>query len=379
MRTLIVGGGIGGLTLAGLLARHGQTPVVVDRRPTDADLGYGLALWPHGTRVFHALGIHEDFVAASEPLGQYVAQDGSGQLLTSSPMPASISAYGHLGIIARSDLLDILHAALGDVDVRNGVSIDRLNQPGGHVDVELDDGTSGTFDLVVGADGIHSRVRELLFGRVPDRETGWGCYVWWADRQLVSGTETTERWGAGSFLGTYPCRERVCVILGAPLDVLEPDRPHGRTQRLASLLRPYGVSITDFLAGLPADDEVLFLWPMADVRAPDWVQGRVALLGDAAAAFLPTAGIGASMALESAAVLADELTRTDSAFLPNALALYERRRRARVEAAQTQSRRLAHLMFLRSTRLASLRNRGLRHASMEMMVGPLIKQLREPI
>ena len=235
------------------------------------------------------------------------------------------------------------------------------------------------FDLVVGTDGIHSRVRELLLGRIATRDTGWGCYVWWGDPQLADIGETTERWGAGSFLGTYPCRDHLCVIAGAPISTLRPDRPEGRADRLSALFGSYGTPITDLLGALPRDDEPLYLWPMSDVRSPRWVQGRVALVGDAAAAFLPTAGIGASMALESAAVLADELSRTDPTYLPNALQLYERRRRTRVEAAQTQSRRLARLMFLNSPRLASLRNRGLRFASMEQMVRPLIKDLREPI
>ena len=379
MRTLIVGAGIGGLTLAGLLARQGDAPVVIDRRDPDADLGYGLALWPHGTRVFHALGMHDEFVAASAPMSGYVARDGSGKLLTSSPMPASIRTYGHLGIISRGELLNMLHTALDGIEVRAGVSIDQLTQDGDEVRVDFDDDTSGSFDLVVGADGIHSRVRELILGRVPERETGWGCYVWWADRDLVPDGETTERWGAGSFVGTYPTRDRVCIILGAPISVLRPESPHGRTERLASLLQPYEMPVEHILADLPGDDETLFLWRMSDVRTPSWVEGRVALLGDAAAAFLPTAGIGASMALESAAVLADELTRTDAAHLPHALELYERRRRRRVEAAQTQSRRLARLMFMSSPLLAALRNRALRYASVERMTKPLIEGLREPI
>lgn len=379
MRILIVGAGIAGLTLAGLLARQGESPVVIDRRPEGADLGYGLALWPHGSRVFHALGVHDAFVTKSQPMERYVARDGAGRLLTTSPMPASISAYGHLGVIPRSDLLEILRAPLSEVEVRDGVGIDSLSQAGDQVDVSLDDGTRETFDLVVGADGIHSRVRELLFGRIPDRSTGWGCYVWWADPRLTASAETIERWGTASFVGTYPCRDRLCVIAGAPLDVLEPDQPDGRTSRLATLLSPYGVPVDDFLTALPGDGESLFLWPMADVRAPQWVQGRVALLGDAAAAFLPTAGIGASMALESAAVLADELSRTNAIYLPNALELYLRRRRKRVQAAQTQSRRLARLMFIRSRRLAHLRDRALRNVRMEQMVGPLVKDLRNPI
>ena len=379
MRTLIVGAGIAGLTLAGLMARQGQSAVVIDRRPDGAGLGYALALWPHGSRVFHALGVHEKFVAASEPMRTYVAEGATGELLTRSPLPHSIASYGHLGIVPRADLLGMLRGALDGVEVRDGVSTVSLSQTQNHVEVGFDDGTAETFDLVVGADGIHSRVRTLLLGRIPPRDTGWGCYVWWADPQLAAAGETTERWGAGSFLGTYPCRETLCVIAGAPIETLEPDCLEGRTDRVSALLQSYGTPVTELLTALPGDDDPLYLWPMSDVRSPRWVQGRVALVGDAAAAFLPTAGIGASMALESAAVLADELSRTDRAYLPNALQLYQRRRRTRVEAAQTQSRRLARLMFLSSPRLASLRNRGLRFASMEQLVAPLIADLRKPI
>ncbi len=379
MRTLIVGAGIAGLTLAGLMARQGHSPVVIDRRPDGGALGYALALWPHGSRVFHALGVHEEFVAASEPMRTYVAEGVTGELLTRSPLPDSIADYGHLGIIPRADLLGMLRGALDGVEVRAGVSIASLTQTHDRVEVAFDGGTAETFDVVVGADGIHSRVRELLLGRVALRDTGWGCYVWWTDPKLTATGETIERWGAGSFLGTYPCRERLCVIAGAPIETLEPDRREGRAARLSSLLDSYGTPVTELLLDLPGDDERLYLWPMSDVRSPHWVQGRVALVGDAAAAFLPTAGIGASMALESAAVLADELSRTDPTYLPNALQLYQRRRRTRVEAAQTQSRRLARLMFLNSPRLAALRNRGLRFASMEQMVGPLIDDLQKPI
>lgn len=379
MRTLIVGAGIAGLTLANFLARRGELPVVVDRRLAGADLGYGLTLWPHGSRVFHGLGMHQDFVNRSAPMRGYVARDGAGRRLTSSPMPESIAAYGHLGLIPRSELLDLLHQGVPGIEVRDGVSIERLTQDADLVDVRFDDDTRDTFDLVIGADGIHSRVRDLVLGRIPDRDTGWGCYVWWAGADTVTPGETTERFGAGSFLGTYPCRDRVCVILGAPTDTLLPHEPVGRRDRLAALLGPYGVPVADYLSDLPGDDEPLFCWRMTDVRSPSWVTGRVALVGDAAAAFLPTAGIGASMALESAAVLADELSRTNPVYLPHALELYERRRRGRVEAAQTQSRRLARLMFIRSHRIAAVRNRALRFARMEQLVGPLIKGLREPI
>ncbi|MFC7375074.1 MULTISPECIES: FAD-dependent oxidoreductase [unclassified Brachybacterium] len=388
MRILIVGAGIAGLTLAALLQRQGESPTVIDRRHEDADLGYGLALWPHGSRVFHALGVHDAFIERSEPMSRYVARDGAGTELTSSSMPESIADYGHLGIIDRGDLLGILRDAADGLDLRDGVSIEHLTPRGEQVETVLSDGTEASFDLVVGADGIRSRVRELMLGRrIPDHDTGWGCYVWWADADLAAPGETTERWGAGSFLGTYPSRDQLCVIAGAPLETLRGDAADGvgradgagRAARLASLLRPYGVPVDRYLADLPADDEPLFLWRMADVRSPLWTDGRIALVGDAAAAFLPTAGIGASMALESAAALANELSRTDETYVAKALKLYERRRRRRVEGAQTQSRRLAKLMFVRSPVAAWARDQALRHATMEQVVGPLIKDLRRPI
>ena len=379
LRVLIVGAGIAGLTLAALLARQGKTPVVVDRRIDGADLGYGISLWPHGSRVLHALGVHDAFAAQSEPMLRYTARDGRGRVISTSAMPQSISRFGHLGIIARAELIALLEQTLGGVDQRRGVGIDSLTQAQDHVDVRLGDGAEASFDLVVGADGIHSRVRELLFGRIREFDTGWGCFVWWGKPGLAANGETTERWGAASFLGTYPCRERVCIILAAPVASLRPDDHEGRTARLAALLAPYGVAVADYLADLPAAGEPLFLWRMSDVRAPAWTKGRVALVGDAAAAFLPAAGIGASMALESAAVLADELSRTNRVYLPNALELYVKRRRKRVEAAQSQSRRLARMAFIESPSLAWLRNRLLRFVSMEQMVGPLIKSLHRPI
>jgi 2-polyprenyl-6-methoxyphenol hydroxylase-like FAD-dependent oxidoreductase len=356
-----------------------QSTVVIDRRLHDADLGYALALWPHGTRVLHALNGYDAFIAESEPMLRYALRDSADRLIGSYDMQATIGRFGHLGAIPRPDFIALLERTLEGVEVRNGIGIESLLQEGDHVDVRLSDGAEARFDLVIGADGIHSRVRELLYGRLRERDTGWGCFVWWGDVRLAAKGETTERWGAGNFLGIYPCRDRVCIIAGAPIDALQPNNPNGHLERLKTLLSPYDVPIHELVAGLPADGKPLFLWRMADVRAPRWVEGRVALVSDAAAAFLPTAGIGASMALESAAVLADELSRTDAAHLVNALDLYVKRRGIRVVAAQSQSRWLARVVFLRSRPLVFLRDRLMKLVSMERLVGPLIKGLTEPI
>jgi 2-polyprenyl-6-methoxyphenol hydroxylase-like FAD-dependent oxidoreductase len=115
-----------------------------------------------------------------------------------------------------------------------------------------------------------------------------------------------------------------------------------------------------------------------DLWMPHWVKGRAVLIGDAGAAILPTAGIGASMAMESAAALADELSRADADSLDLALRLFVKRRRKRVGAVQTASRRLARLSFLRSRFLTFVRNQALRFVDEGRLLGKLRQVLEDP-
>ncbi len=121
-----------------------------------------------------------------------------------------------------------------------------------------------------------------------------------------------------------------------------------------------------------------YRWPMSDVRSRQWVDGRVALCGDAAAGFLPTAGVGASNAMRAAAALADELSRADAASIPLALELYEKRCRPVVERNQTASRRLARVMFVRTPLVARARDLVARHYPAERALGEIVASVHQP-
>jgi FAD-dependent urate hydroxylase len=165
---------------------------------------------------------------------------------------------------------------------------------------------------------------------------------------------------------------KIGVIAAGPIDEIGHERIGGSGARLAELFDAYqGIARAPF-AAMPADDKDMFFWNLEDCRAPQWFKGRVALMGDAACAFLPTAGVGASMAMESAAVLADELGRTDARGMALALKHYETRRRKRAEGAQTASRRIAALMFVKSMPVAWGRDQLMKFYSIE-------KSLDEPI
>jgi 2-polyprenyl-6-methoxyphenol hydroxylase-like FAD-dependent oxidoreductase len=116
-----------------------------------------------------------------------------------------------------------------------------------------------------------------------------------------------------------------------------------------------------------------FYWKMADIRSRVWWRGRTVLLGDAAAAFLPTAGVGASVAMDSAAALSDELARADAAHLEFALSLYEKRQRNRAERAQKNSRDLARFMFVNNPLVAFGRDQFMRVYSLKQLIRDISK------
>lgn len=378
-RILIVGAGVGGMTLAALLERQGLRPTLVERAPSFDHAGYMLGLWPLGYRVLHGLGLYPRFADETIAGRHYEIRDDRGELVKRWSLDSITDRFGPNLSCTRPQLIRLLHSSLDGVELRLGTALEQLEPLGDVVAAHFSDGSSGAFDLVVGADGAHSRVRELVFGTQPTFDTGWGGWVWWADVDSVPAETFLEHWGAGRFVGAYPTAAGAGIFAGTPVeDDIERSGP-GRRQRLRMRFSGMGDAVDRWLDAVPDDDQEMFFWRMADVRSAEWARGRVVLLGDAAAAFLPTAGIGASMAMESAAVLADELSRVDRRSVELALDLYVQRRRRRVERTQDDSRHLARAMFVRSATLAHVRDIVTRFYSVEGLAGSIASAFGEPI
>ncbi len=379
MRVLIVGAGVGGMTLAALLERRGARPVLVERAPNFEHAGYMLSLYSLGSRVLHGLKLYRRFAEASFEATHYVAHNDRGEPIKRWSMAPIAQRVGPLLSSTRPDLVGVLHEGLHHVAVRFDTALVGLEQAADEVRAAFSDGSTGVFDLVVGADGMHSRVRGLTFSEPSWFHTGWGGWVWWAGQDLLPADTFMEYWGAGRFLGAYPTPRGAGVFASAPLRE-EFDQPGpGRRARLRRRFAGLGPRASALLDALPDDEAEMYFWRLSDVRSADWVRGRVVLLGDAAGGFLPTAGIGASMAMESAAVLNDELSRADNRFLEQALQLYVKRRRRRVERLQEESRRLARWMFVSSRLGSKVRNVALRFYSLEMFAKSIAQAFDEPI
>lgn len=378
MKILIVGAGIAGMTLAALL-KHLPCEVTLIERASDFEqAGYMLGLYALGHRVLYGLDLHRAFERESIECRHYQAYDDRGERLADWSLEPISGKYGPLLSCTRPQLVALLQTAVSG-QVRFGCQVTEIETDAEDaVTVRFDDGRQQSYDLVVAADGIGSQVRQRVFGEQPRFDTGWGGWVWWAPETICPAQTFVEYWGAGRFLGAYPTRRGVGIFAGAPLAEDFVARA-GRQARLQAHFAGMGQRMERILASLPADQEELFFWHLSDVRSQAWIHRRVVLLGDAAAGFLPTAGIGASMAMESAAVLADELSRTDVQYLDQALQHYVQRRRARVEAIQDDSRRLARIMFVKSTPLAAVRNLAAHFISLETAMGAIVRAFEQPL
>jgi FAD-dependent urate hydroxylase len=373
VRTLVVGAGIAGLTLGGLLCRQGRPPVIVERSGSAAD-GYAIGLYPLGSCVLHGLGVYRELAARSLVLDHYELATGSGRVLQSLDMSVLTGAAGPLLMVSRRDLVDVLETCCAQADLRRGVTVSSLAQHRNVVEVQFSNGTSERFDVVVACDGMASPTRERVFGPATGFDTGWALWTWWTGSDGFDPQVAREWCGPGWFFGVYPAPGRVMCAAGGPADTIRGDDPWPALCNCLAGLADRNPAVAAALSDLgPA-----YRWPMSDVRAGRWVQGRVALCGDAAAGFLPAAGVGASNAMRAAAGLADELSRADAVTAPLALHLYQKRCRAVIQRNQTESRRLARAMFVRNPLLASARDRIVGRYPAERALGHIIGSAHKP-
>lgn len=371
LKTLIIGGGIAGMALAALLNRWGERPVIVERGKPNQSAGYNLAIYPVGGRIMHGLGLFPQFAQNSVVARRYQLYNGVGEQIQEWDLGPLFDMYGPIVGLRRSELVALLASKVDPGQVLYEATVSAISHLDDAVYVTFNDGSVGRFDLVVGADGIHSTVRELILPpeKIHVFDTQWGCLVSWVSAELLPAETMREYWGAGFLIGMYGVKGEIGVVVAGPRAQLDEDRAGFFAHIREHLSDAAALTVLEAVERDPDP----FFWKLMDVRVDEWTHGRVVLLGDAGDAFLPTAGVGASMAMLSAAALADELSRTDAAHLPAALQLFQRRQQSKVVAAQENSRRLAHLMMVQSPTMAWGREMLMHFYSPERALQDIVK------
>jgi 2-polyprenyl-6-methoxyphenol hydroxylase-like FAD-dependent oxidoreductase len=306
--------------------------------------------------VLRALGVGEAVAAAGTPIHRWTFLDQHGTTLCASDLRQVWGEGGGCVGIPRVRLHQALLAAAAAVPARLGISVTSLTQEGERVLVGFTDGSTGRYDLVVGADGVHSTVRRLRISTAPPDYAG--TTVW---RSLIparppSLTDMMLLMGDGCYFGLVPMGDCQTYSFGAVGGRRVSDPLTGRLQRFRDRFADFGGPVPAYLAALERDEQ-LHVGPMEWVDLDRWHSGRVVLIGDAAHAGPPNMAQGGCMAMEDALVLAEELRAADT--VECALTAYVIRRRPRADWVQQQSRIAAQSWVLpASARNAVLRDRG---------------------
>ena len=367
MKAVIAGGGIGGLTAALCLDHFGIDTVVLEAAPELGEVGAGIQISPNAMKVFEALGLDAALAEqAFRPEGIELRMGISGRKLIRTPLGDVAQArwgspYLH---IHRADLISVLRDALDERAagaLQLGAMVESYTQTGTGITAHLADGDTVAADVLIGADGIHSRIRAQMLGRDGAEFTGnvaWRATVPVTRLGADAPAPLATAWmGRGKHAVTYLLKGGELANLVA---VVERD---DWTQESWSELGSRDEALADFAGWHPVVTRLigetgsLYRWALFD-RPPlaTWVDGRSALLGDAAHPMLPFQAQGAAMAIEDGWAVAAKLANGGTN-IPDALQAYQHMRKPRATDVQASSRANAKT-FHKRTALGRLTTYG---------------------
>ncbi|MCZ0927179.1 FAD-dependent urate hydroxylase HpxO [Halomonas janggokensis] len=361
LHILVIGAGIGGLSTALALQQQGHRVTVVERVATIRPVGAAISLWPNGVKVMHQLGLGETIEGLSGEMTQMRYLTHTGKTLTDFSLAPLFGDVGQRACpIARAALQQTLLEAVGTEHIQFGRRCDDYTITPEGVTAHFDDGESLNADLLVVAEGMHSKLRSKLVGHPVERQ--YVGYVNWNVRvpadaalaplshwdQYVGDAKRVSFMPMGSGGNKEGAQEFYCFF-DVPLPAGTANDPdHYRDElreHFAGWAEPVKALIERFDPARMARVEIYDIPPLDSLTAP-----RVALLGDAAHGMAPDLGQGGCQAMEDAWVLAQAVQRSleenadASAAIASALAQYDRARVDRVGEIVQRARKRAAMI-----------------------------------
>ena len=346
LRIAIVGGGIGGLTAALSLRQAGFEADIYEQAPALTHIGGGINMGPNAARVLIRLGLGEGLLRDGvRPASTHQRRWDDGRTLQRAPLnPQCEELYGAPHVtIHRADLLAVISSGLPPERIHLGHRLLGFNDKGGHVEAWFDNGVRIDADMLVGADGIHSAVRAILFGEEAPKFAGCVAYRGLVPIERLADLEL--ELGSQSWVGPGGHLVHYFVSRGELLNFVgwtehdewsrEDWTDRATVARALAAFEGWHPQIRHIIG---AADEC-FIWALFDRDPlPRWSVGRVTLLGDACHPMYPFMGQGAAQAIEDGAALAACLRAAGDADPAGALQHYERLRLPRVTRLQELSR-----------------------------------------
>lgn len=379
-RILIVGGGIGGLTLAALLKNENLEIEIAERAPAWAPVGAGITLGLNAMGVLDRIGLRRDAESRGRVMSVAKITDEKGNVLAEADFSQLAPKFGQSIAIHRAQLHECLASAVGNARVRFGAEMTAIEQHPGSVIASFGDGTTGSYDLVVGADGIRSVARRAVSRDDAIDYSGYTCWRFMVEGEFGADF-TAEMWGRGKRFGVVPLPGKLVycfATLNAPAG--DPEMKRISVARFRKTYSEFGWAVPKILEAIQNESQLIHN-DLEEVKLDRWVRDRVVLLGDAAHAMTPNMGQGAAMAMEDAVVLAREIAEVARGAKPleEALDAYQQRRWKRVQRVQEQSFRIGRAGQMSSPILCSVRNAVLSMTPNRVMIANVVKLLSEPV
>ena len=379
VRIAISGAGVAGAALAHWLHRTGHEPTVIEQAPKFRTGGYVIDFWGVGYQVARRMGI-EDPIRAAGYVVEVVRSVGSrGQVKADVHVDAFRRIFGdELISLPRGDLAAEIYATIdGKVETIFGDSIATVDAHSDGVGLTFENGAPRDFDLLIGADGLHSNVRRLVFGPDEQFECKLGCKV---AACMVDGYRPRDdlvylTYGSpGRQLGRFTLRDDRTMLLF--IYRAEHDSAGvAPKDQLRNEFSDVGWEAREFLAALDDVDDVYFD-VVSQVRMDNWSRGRVVLIGDAAGCISLLGGEGTGLAITEAYVLAGELARAGEDYR-RAFAAYQSLMRPFIKSKQADAQRNISFFATRTRLGLWFRNVAMRMANFGLLATLLSRAARD--
>lgn len=368
----IIGGGIAGLSTAIALKKNGINAMVFEAAADFKPVGAGLILAPNAIAAYDYIGISEKIITAGNPLGQLSILNQKGRDISTSNVKTIDPEATYLSI-HRADLHKVLIEQMDESQVVLGCrSYNIETGPNGYT-IKFENGRIHSTKYLIVAEGIHSKIRKIIFPDVKERYAGYACWRGVTDNSQMQIKRASETWGSKGRFGIVPL-ENNQIYWFAVVNTTQnnPIYSNYTQSQILEIFKDYHAPIGSIISNTPNDS---IIWNDISDLVPthQFAHENIVFVGDAIHATTPNLGQGACQAIEDAAILAKCIA--DEAIVKNAFKKFEEKRVPRTNFIVNQSWKIGKIAQNGNNLVASLRN-GLLAIIPERV---LIKQLKKVV
>ena len=355
----IIGAGIGGLVAAIGLRKKGFSPTIYEQASEIKPVGAGILLSINSMAALAKIDVDEALLKKGHPIDSFSIRNWNGEILSTSNFQSLIRKIGSPSVgIARSKLHEALINMVPSGSIHLGHSFESLSQTNGKTQIQFNGKNEADADIVIGADGLRSKVRKAVLGDFPLRYSGQGGWRGIAEISTKDFEGFFETWGIGNRFGVVPVSPN-CAYWYSGINALMCTLEKDGAKAKALLLKLFGTWHSPIGKVIEATKpKNIFQTDIFDTPpTKKWFTGSVVMLGDAIHATTPNLGLGAGMAIESALVLAESIAKHDDA--QEAFEAYQILRQNRTSWVTAQSLYIGKLAQLESPTMCRIRNAAL--------------------